>query len=146
MQRRTFLAVTGVSSTMASGAAPAAPALYVLEQYFLKNGTQGARIAAFLQGGRMEAAARLRVAGPRIVLQALVAPHLPQVAVVTAYGSMEEMRAGRAALAADAKYRAALAQWEAGDEAPYESYAESLLEATPYAPALVDPVDRKSVV
>ena len=126
----------GAATITASAATPKAPALYLLEQYFLKNGTQGARLSAFLQTGRIETATRLNVPGPRIVLEALVAPHMPQVAIVTPYASLEEMRAGRAKLATDAKYRAALAQWEAGEEAPYESFAESLLEATPYAPAL----------
>lgn len=120
----------------AAGAEGEAPAFYLLEQYFLKNGTQGARLATFLQAGRMEAAARLSVPGPRIVLEGLIAPHMPQVAVVTPYSSLEEMREGRAKLGADARYRAALAQWEAGDEAPYESYAEALLQAAPYAPPL----------
>lgn len=120
----------------ASAAATKAPGLYLLEQYFLKNGTQGARLATFLQTGRMEAATRLNVPGPRIVLEALVAPHMPQVAVVTAYSSLDEMRDARAKLGADSKVQAALAQWEAGDEAPYENFAESLLEATAYAPAL----------
>lgn len=123
----------------APAATPKAPALYVLEQYFLKNGTQGARLAAFLREGRMEAAARLGVPGPRIVLEALIAPHMPQVAVVTPYASLDEMQGTRARLAADSKCKAALAQWEADGEAPYESYAESLLEATPYAPVLEGP-------
>jgi hypothetical protein len=136
MQRRSFIELMGAATVTASAAGEKAPALYLLEQYFLKNGTQGARLAAFLQNGRMEAAARLNVPGPRIVLEGLVAPHMPQVAVVTPYASLDEMRDGRAKLAADGKCRAALAQWEAGDEAPYESYAETLLEATPYAPAL----------
>ncbi len=136
MQRRSFIELMGATAMTTSAAAPKAPGLYLLEQYFLKNGTQGARLAAFLQSGRMEAAARLKVPGPRIVLEALVAPHMPQVAAVTAFSSLEEMREARARLALDGKCRAALAQWEAGDEAPYESYSESLLEATAYAPPL----------
>jgi hypothetical protein len=136
MQRRSFVELMGAATLTASAAAAKAPALYLLEQYFLKNGTQGARLAAFLQSGRMEVAARINVPGPRIVLEALVAPHMPQVAVVTPYSSLEEMRDSRAKLGADDRFRAALAQWESGDEAPYESFAESLLEATAYAPPL----------
>ncbi len=111
-----------------------APHYYLLEQYYLKNGTQGARIADYLKNGPIEASARLGVPGPRFVLEALIAPHMPQVACISAYSSLEEMRDVRKKLAADSKLQAALSQWEAGDEAPYENYSEVLLEAAPYAP------------
>lgn len=113
-----------------------APHYYLLEQYYLKNGTQGARLVEYLKNGRIEASTRLSVPGPRIVLEALIAPHMPQVACLSAYASLEEMRDTRKKLTSDSKLQAALTQWEAGDEAPYENYSEILLEAAPYAPPL----------
>lgn len=140
MQRREFFQATG--ATMMSGmisagaAAGAAPKYFVLEQFFLKNGTQGARIAAYLQSGVMEAARRLRIPAPMAVLEALVAPHMPQVACVTAYSSLEEFQDAKKKRAGDGQWQAALAEWEKGDEAPYEHFSESLLEAAAYQPAL----------
>lgn len=113
-----------------------APHYYLLEQYYLKNGTQAGRIADYLKNGPIEASARLGVPGPRFVLEAVAAPHMPQIACISAYASLDEMRDARRKLSADSKFQAALSQWEAGEEPPYESYSEVLLEAAPYAPPL----------
>ncbi len=140
MQRRSFLEMAGALSAGASGAAAApagVPKYFLLEQYFLKNGTQGARIAAYLQAGPLEAARRLKIPGPLAVLEALVAPHMPQVACVTAFTSLEEMNEMRKKRAGDEKFQAALAEWEKGEEAPYEHYSEVLLEAAAYQPPLI---------
>jgi len=120
----------------------ASPAYFVLEHYFLKQGTQGARLAAFMKSGPLEAAARLGVPGPALVLEAQVAPHLPQVAVITPYASLEEMKQTRAKRLADAKFLAAREAWEQGEEAPYEHFSEVLLEATPYCPPLEGPAEK----
>lgn len=137
MQRRTFIQMAGAPVMMtAANAETQAPRYFLLEQYFLKNGSQGPRLAEFMKAGPLEAAGRLRVPGPVAVLEALVAAHMPQVACVTPYASLEEMKESRARRAADPKYQAALAAWEQGEEAPYESYSEVLLEAAPYTPPL----------
>ncbi|MBI4891929.1 MAG: NIPSNAP family protein [Acidobacteria bacterium] len=140
MQRRSFLEITGALSAglgNAQAAPTAVPRYFVLEQYFLKNGTQGARLAAYLQAGPLETAHRLRIPGPLAVLEALVAPHMPQIACVTAFASLDEMMETRKKRSEDDKFRAALAEWEKGDEAPYEHFSESLLEAAPYQPPLI---------
>lgn len=125
-----------MSATMTAAAAGGAPKFFLLEQFYLKNGTQAARIAQYLQGGVMESAKRLGMPAPVAVLEALVAPHMPQVACVTPYASVDEMQAARKKRAADGQYQSALAEWEKGDEAPYEHYSEVLLEAADYQPAL----------
>lgn len=142
MQRREFVKATGgtlMSATVAgtaAAAAGAAPKYFLLEQFYLKNGTQGARMASYMQSGVMPAAKRLGIPAPMVVLEALVAAHMPQVAVVTPYASVEEMQAARKKRLGDAQWQAALAEWEKGDEAPYEHYSEVLLEAADYQPAL----------
>jgi hypothetical protein len=140
MQRRVFFQATGatmMSGMISAAAAPgAAPKYFLLEQFYLKNGEQGARIAKYLQGGVMEAAKRLRIPAPVAVLEALVAPHMPQVACVTPYASIDEMNGARKKRAEDGGYQAALADWERGEEAPYEQYSEVLLEAASYQPPL----------
>ena len=107
---------------------------YLLETYYLRNGDQGSRLAEWLREGLLPACARLKVPGPRFVLEGLVAAHMPQVACLTPYASLEEMTVSRAKLRADASCRAAFEKWEAGAEAPYEEYAEHLLETTSYCP------------
>lgn len=105
-------------------AAAPAPRFFLLQQFFLKNGSQGARIADFLKA--------VKTPAPYVVLEALVAPHMPQVAVVTPYSSLDETRESRTG----AKYQSALAAWENDAEAPYEHYSETLLETAPYSPPL----------
>jgi hypothetical protein len=139
MQRRTFIQLTGAIAMTHSAEAASRPSLYLLTQYFLKNGSQGARLADFLEHGLMEASARLGVPGPLLVLEALVASHMPQVATITPYGSLGELGSTSQKLDADAKFQAALAKWESADEAPYETFRETLLEATSFSPPLAAP-------
>jgi hypothetical protein len=137
MRRRDFMTTAGaLTMSLEAQAQAAKTGDFLLHQYFLKNGTQGARLAEYLKDGLLEATARLGVPGPRIVLEGLVAAHMPQVVTVTPYTSPEQMRAARARLAGDAKHMAAFTKWESGDEAPYESFSECLLEAAPYCPEL----------
>lgn len=116
--------------------APRAPRFFVLQQYFLRNGNQPGRLHAFLEKGLLASCRRLKIATPAFVLEALVAPHMPQVAVVTPYSSLDEWLGSRARLAADDGFRGALAALEQDPEPPYEDYSESVLEAAPYTPPL----------
>lgn len=118
-------------------AAPERTRYYVVDNYYLKNGSQGARLAEYLRDGLIPATRRLEVPGPTIVLDALVAAHMPQVMTVTPYTAQEQIFAARARLRGDSAWRKALAGWEA--EPPYESHAETLLEAADYSPALPTP-------
>lgn len=116
--------------------APRAPRFFVIEQYLLRNGSQPGRLHAFLEKGALAARRRLGLPAPAAVLEALVAAHMPQVACVTPYASLEQWMEARARLAADEGFRSALAAMEAGEDAPYEEYAETLVEAAPYSPPL----------
>jgi hypothetical protein len=136
IHRRGFLGWAGAAS-LPGGSAMAAPGkirYYALAQYFLKNGTQGARLAEYLQRGLLPAAAKLGVPAPMVILEALAAPHMPQVLTVTGHASLDELAQSRARLKADAAHSQAVANWEAGDEPPYERYAESILAAEHYSP------------
>lgn len=118
--------------------APRAPRCFVLQQYFLRNGSQPGRLHAFLEKGLLAACRRLKAPAPAFVLEALVAPHMPQIAVLTPYAGLEQWLETRARLAADEGFRSALAALEQDPEPPYEEYAETLLEAAPYTPPLPD--------
>jgi hypothetical protein len=129
----------GSAGWLTAAGAIAAPAekrrVFVLENYFLKNGTQPARIHDYIQKAGLPALRKLS-SGPQIVLDALVAPHMPQVAVIVGFQSMDELWTVREKALADEELARAGAQWEDNTEPPYEDYSSTLLEATPYCPEI----------
>jgi hypothetical protein len=140
MKRRSFVrsAVALVLPSAAAAQAPTPPKprrVFVFEQYHLKNGTQPARIHEYLSKALLPALKRAD-AGPSIFLEALVAQHMPQVAVITQYDSIEHAFATRSKMMADAEVRKGFEAWESGAEQPYEHVSNTLLEATAYCPAL----------
>ena len=136
MNRRNFVYTMGGIPVMSSLAAAQAARFYLLRQYLLQNGDQVPRLAAFLKDGLLPAARRLEVPGPRLVLESLVAAHMPQVLTITPFASVEEMLATRQKLAGDDGYRNALSTLEAGAEPPYEEVMDRVVEAAPYSPEL----------
>lgn len=109
--------------------------VFAVRSYVLRNGSQPERLQAFLKGGLLPEYAKLG-AEPAIVLDAVVAAHLPQTLTILGFRSVEHWREAEQKLTASAAYRGALEQWERGDEAPYEEYSERLLTATPFSPPL----------
>ena len=121
-------------------AAAGAPAekprrVFVLEHYFLKNGSQGGRIHEYF-GKALLAALKRAGCGPSLFLDALVAAHMPQVAAIHSFDSLGHMMDVRRKLAADKELAPAFGEWENHAEAPYEDCSFTLLEATPYCPLL----------
>ncbi len=112
---------------------------YLLEQFFLKAGTQMPRINEFMS--RNLPAVENTHPGPKIFLEALVASHMPQFAMIFGYGSMEQIFSGRRAGLENQELMKAFADWESGPEPPYEHYSVSLLEATPYSPEITPPAE-----
>jgi hypothetical protein len=108
---------------------------YILESFFLKNGSQIGRLHDFLSKGFLPALARYN-SGPKIVLEALVAPHMPQVAMINGYRSLDQLLNVRNKLFEDDAFNKSVESWEAAEEAPYEHYSLSLLEATDYSPEI----------
>ena len=127
---------------MLASAGAAVPAdekrrVFILEQYFLKNGSQVQRIHDHLGKAALPALGRAH-AGPRIVLEAVVAAHQPQIALILGFESIEELWAVRAKVVGDAELLKATEAWENHAEQPYEHFSASLLEATEYCPALAN--------
>ena len=110
--------------------------LYTFEQYFLKNSSQGERLHGWLEEAWLPAYTRLTGQRAALVMDAVVAEHLPQVAVVAEWDSFAQWQDNRASMRADADMRAALGYWEDHHEPPYEHFTQSLLEGTSYSPAL----------
>jgi hypothetical protein len=117
--------------------------LVVARSYFLKNGSQPERLHAFLKNGLLPELAHSPT-GPPVILDAVIAAHLPQVMTLFSFRSVEHWRAAEDKLAASTAYRAAVDQWERGDDGPYEEYSERLLGTTPFSPSLATAVAQSS--
>lgn len=121
---------------------PVSRRVFVLEQFHLKNGSQPARIHEYLENTLAPAMKRAGV-GPALFLEALIAPHMPQVTAITVYDSIQHAFAARTKIAADPEARKGFEAWESGPEAPYEHVSNTLLEATPYCPEIVADRERR---
>jgi hypothetical protein len=137
LNRRTFMSTLGGTGLFAATGMTAAAAekrrVFVVENYHLKNGTQPARIHEYIEKAGLPGM-RKWCAGPQVVLEALVAPHMPQVAVIMTFQSVDELWAVREKALADEELAAAVARWEDHAEPPYEQFSSTLLEAAPYCP------------
>ena len=134
--RRGFLSGLPALLPAAVAAAEESPRtrFYLLQQYYLQQGTQPTRIHDFFSKSLLPAMEKVHK-GPKIFLDAMMAPHLPQVAAITGFSGMEQIAAVSKALQADRGFSKAFDEWEAG-EAPYLSSSSTLLEATDFSPEI----------
>jgi len=140
LDRRQFLeGMPALAPAALLGAAEATPRtrFYLLEQYFLENGTQPGRLHDFFSKALLPAMERVHK-GPKIFLEALIAPHMPQMAAIFGVESSEQIWSVSKALFADKEFSRAFDKWESG-EAPFLSTSASLLEAAPYSPDVATP-------
>ena len=125
-------------AALASGAAEAPRTrFYVFEQYFLEQGTQPGRIHEFFSKALIPAMEKVHK-GPKIFLDAVMTPHMPQVAAIFGVETPEQVWSISKALFADKEFSAAFDRWETG-EPPYVSASASLLEATDFSPEIAVP-------
>ncbi|MCZ2074394.1 MAG: NIPSNAP family protein [Bryobacteraceae bacterium] len=110
---------------------------YVLDNYYLRNGSQVARMHDFLRS--VAPVLKEIHAGPAIFLEALVAPHMPQIATIAGFQSLQEWETARRKGSRHEAFLKALRTLESGEEAPYEHFSETLLEATDYSPEIAVP-------
>ncbi len=124
--------------TNGAQAAPERTRFYTLTQYYLKNGSQMGRLHDFWSKTCLPLLARTH-SGPIILLEALVAPHMPQYAAIVGYRSLAEIEKVEAGLRAQPEFQKGLTEWERDPEPPYEHYSSSLLAATDYSPEIRPP-------
>jgi len=140
MNRRLFLEMLGAAGVAAPAgfgqtAAGSKSRIFIQQNFLLKGGTQGTRLNDFLSKTYLPALAKVHK-GPTLVLSASLAAHLPQVALLTGYQSVDEAWAVRARLAADKELEAATDAWESAQEPPFENTDSALLENGDYVPPL----------
>ena len=149
MERRSFVGLlTGAGAALSGFAAPASDSkkarFYAVETFYLKNGTQPARIHDHFSKVAIPAI-REHHSGPVIALESLVAPHMPQVALIIGFRSLEEMWNLHASLGKNKELGHKYQEWQAGPEPPFESQSNVLLETAEYSPDLEnDPEPRKT--
>jgi hypothetical protein len=118
--------------------------VFILEQYFFKNGTQPGRFEEYAAKAALPALKRYH-SGPKIFLTALTASHMPHAAVIMGFQSLDELWSVREKITKDAELAKALESWESHPEQPYEHFSTSLLEATDYCPEIISEAEpRKS--
>jgi hypothetical protein len=134
MVRRSFLQTLGALGAVAGASANPnqKTRFYTLETFFMKNGDQTARLNDFLSNGYLPAAQKVH-AGPKLVLQALIAAHMPQFALILGFSTAPEMMSLYTKLHEQEGYNEALARWESGPNPPYERASLTLLEAADYS-------------
>ena len=119
LDRRRF--VHGLPALFAPAAFPAEgeakTRFYVVEQYLLEQGSQPARIHNFFSKALLPAMNRVHK-GPKIFLEAVIAPHMPTVTAIVGVESCDQIWSISKALFADKDFSKAFDEWEAG-EAPY---------------------------
>src|SRR5260370_40614864 len=90
MDRRSFVGVLG-GLGMAAAATEKRTRFYALESFKLKAGAQPIRLHEHFSKTLVPKIAGVW-GGPKIFLEALVAPHMPQIAVIYGFTSLDEMR------------------------------------------------------
>jgi hypothetical protein len=140
MNRRAFAStLAGLAVTRLAWPAEAdrRSRFFTLDAFQLKQGTQPARVHEWLSTGLLPRLSKIH-SGPVIVLDAVFAPHTPQIVLITGYSSFEEISTVRAKIDSDADTKAAYEKLERGPEPPFEVQNASILETTPYSPEIVN--------
>lgn len=137
IDRRSFVGVLGGLS-MSAAVSDQRTRVYALEAFKLKNGTQLPRLHEHFSQTLLPAMSKIHH-GPKIFLEALVAPHMPQVAVIYGFGSLDEVWAVHTKLTDDGDLMKKAEALESGPEPAFESLDTALLEATGYSPEIVAP-------
>ena len=126
--------MTGVEARFETGP------LFVLHEYLLDNGEQIGRLHTYLKDALLPALAR-EAGGAQIVLEAIVAPHQPQVVMLQEFRDVGHWRETMKRLKRDGPLAEANAAWDR--PGPYLSHSITLLEATGYSPKIVGGVAQR---
>ncbi len=135
MERRSFLAALGGAGVSFSATPAMKTRYYAVETYELVNGTQAARLNEYFSKHRIPAMRKIH-SGPMLVLEAVVAPHMPQLAFFTGYESLEQMSQVSGKINTDTDLNQQFAAVEKGPEPAFQSLSSMIVQATPYSPEL----------
>jgi len=135
MDRRSFVGVLGAASALGA-ASEKRTHFYALESFKLKAGTQLPRLHEHF-GKTLLPKLNGLWNGPKIFLEAVVAPHMPQMLVVYGFSSLDEMWGVHDKVMADPDLTKAFEALESGPEPSFDTLDTTLVEAAPYSPEIV---------
>ncbi len=139
MNRRSFAQSIGGAAALSAlaDAQPSTtghkPAIYRLDFFYLRQGSQGARLNDFLSSQLPLLVKNTQALG---VFTTLIGPHVPSTVVLTGFAGVEQMMAADERLHAAPEFQAALEKMEQGAEPPYDRMDRVLLRAADFSPAI----------
>jgi hypothetical protein len=127
----------GVAAAMADNrtSGTSRTGFYVVQNFNMKSGTQLPRLHDFLSKSGIPNLQKIH-SGPVIALEALVAAHMPHVALIMGFSTIEELWNVHSKIEGNAEWQSAYRAWEEGPEAPYEAQSNVLLQAAGYSPEI----------
>jgi hypothetical protein len=133
MHRRTFVGALGALG-FAQAATEKRTSFLTVQHMKLRNGTELPRLHDFFSQTVLPALNRIH-AGPKIYLEAMIAPHTPQLTVIQGFSSLEEMWEMHTKIRKDEALGKSIQALEASEPA-FESIDSSLVEATDFSPEI----------
>jgi hypothetical protein len=113
---------------------------YMLEAFYLQQGSQVGRMNEYFSKLALPALQRVEYNGPVIYLESLVAPHMPQMVAVYGFQSLEHMWDVHSHINKDPEIMKNFEKWDSGDP-PFEQASSTLLQAADYSPEIVTPAE-----
>lgn len=108
---------------------------YTMDAFQLRQGTQSARMNDWFQNVLLPKMSKVHP-GPKIILESVIAPHNPEIVMITPFASFNEIWTVFSELNA-ADVRQAWDKIERGPEPPFESETFSIYQAAPYSTDIV---------
>lgn len=114
---------------------------YLLDTFYLQQGSQVARMHDYFSKVALPALQRVQHGGPVIFLESLVAPHMPQMIGIYGFQSLDHLWNVHTRMNQDAEAAKTFEQWEMGSEPPYQQQSSVLLQATDFSPEIAAPAE-----
>lgn len=113
---------------------------YMLETFYLQQGSQVARMHDYFNKLALPALQQVEYTGPILYLESLVAPHMPQMVAVYGFQSLEHYWSVYSRIHQNPELVKNFEQWDSGDP-PFDQASSTLLQATDYSPEIVAPAE-----
>lgn len=110
---------------------------YLLESFNMRQGAQIGRMHDHFSKVALPALKRVGHTGPMIYLEALVAPHMPQLVSIAGFKSLDDLWSVHSRINADPELVKAFEQSDASDDPAYDQQNTALLQATDYSPDVI---------
>src|SRR5215471_17304021 len=132
MHRRSFIGSIGALG-LAGATTDKRTQVYAIQHFKLRNGAQVPRLHEFLSQAVLPAINRVH-SGPKIYLEAMVAPHVPQVTAIYGFASLDEVWGVHAKIMQDEAMGKGVVALESGPDPGFESIDSALIQAADFSP------------